>query len=429
MPRRELVWSLLVGALAAVVSWVRLDPKTRGVVWAEDGYFLQNRIEDGPFQTILDPYEGYLHLLPRVIVEVGSYVPLADYAVAVTAMCCASVGAVAGLTYLCSRDVVTSGAARVTLGLVPALVPTSASEVLGNAANLHWYLLWLTPWLLLHRPTSQRLGWVLGAVMLVVSLTEIQALYFLPLALLGLRDRRRLPVRVALAAGVLVQLVMALTVDRQADQGTPTLLDLVQGYGLHVFLQQLYPATYGVGDVLVERGWSLVVLASLPFLAVLAALLATTRGRDRRVLTGTLLVGATAPYLVGMVLNFKSFLAFDDFGFETLAIFAPLRYAIVPAMFVLAAAVVVADRCFERASLVARLLGVALLAGVIGLGVWHLDAGPTKRTRERPWAVDVQRAAQRCDGTGLFIVQIRTSPESWEIYLECSEVLDRTGTR
>lgn len=428
MPRRELLWSLLVGAAAAVLSWVRLDPKTRGVVWAEDGWFLQNRIEDGPLQSILDPYEGYLHVLPRIIVDVSSLVPLADYAVAVTALCCLTVGAVAGLTYLCSRDVVASRAARVALGLVPALVPTAAAEVLGNTANLHWYLLWLTPWLLLFRPTSKRQAWALAVLMLVVTLSEIQALYFLPLALLGLRDRRRLPMRVTMALGIAVQLVMALTDDRKPDEGTPALLDLVQGYGLHVFLQQLYPGTYGVGDVLVERGWFLVVLASLPFLLVLAALVVTTRGRDR-LLTATVLVGALAPYVVAMVLNFKSFLAFDDFDFETLAIFAPLRYTIVPAMFVLAAAVVVADRLFTRPSAPPRVLGVGLLAAVIALGLWHLDAGPTKRTRERGWADDIERAVARCDDTGLAIVEIKTSPESWEVFLECAEVLDRTGRR
>ena len=182
MPKRELLVSLAVGAAASVLAWLRLDGRTRGVVWAEDGMFLQDRLEAGPLISLVDPYGGYLHLVPRAIVEVAALVPLQDYAVAVTGLCCLTVGAVAGLVHACSRDVVESRAARVVLGLVTVLVPTAAAEVLGNTANLHWFLLWLTPWVLLCRPTSWRQGWALGAVLLAVTLTEIQAVYFAPAA-------------------------------------------------------------------------------------------------------------------------------------------------------------------------------------------------------------------------------------------------------
>lgn len=422
MPRRELVLSTAVGTLAAALAWFRLDGRTRGVVWAEDGFFLQQRLDAGPLVSLVDPYQGYLHLVPRAIVEVAALVPLRDYAVAVTGLCCLTVGAVAALVHACSRDVVESRAARVVLGLVTVLVPTVASEVLGNTANLHWFLLWLTPWVLLCRPTSFRQGWALGAVLLAVSLTEIQAVYFAPLLLIGIRDRRRLPMLVAMAAGLVAQFVMALTVHRPEDEGTPSLTDLVQGYGLHVFVQMWRPATSGVGDVLVDHGWALVVLASVPFLVVLGMLVAGSRTGDRRVLTGTLLVGALAPFVLGMVLNFRSFLAFGDFGFETLAVFAPLRYAVVPAMFVLAAAVVVADRA-------SRVVRTALLCGVLALGLWHLDPGPTNRSHERGWSAAVDEADQWCRDTGVAMVQIRTAPVSWEIFLECADVIGERDTR
>ncbi len=422
MPKRELFVSLAVASVASVLAWFRLDGRTRGVVWAEDGMFLQDRLEAGPLVSLVDPYQGYLHLVPRAVVEVAALVPLEDYAVAVTGLCCLTVGAVAGLVHACSRDVVGSRAARVVLGLVTVLVPTAAAELLGNTANLHWFLLWLTPWVLLCRPTSWRQGWALGAVLLAVTLTEIQAVYFVPLLLVGIRDRRRIPMAVAMLAGLAAQLVMALTVYRPDDEGTPSVPDLVQGYGLHVFLQMWRPATGGVGDVLVDHGWSLVVLASAPFLVVLAALVAGSRTRDRLLLTGTLLVGALAPYVVGMVLNFRSFLAFDGFALDTLAVFAPLRYAVVPAMFVLAAAVVVADRG-------PRVLRAAVLAGVLALGLWHLDPGPTNRSEERGWSAAVDEAAAWCRDTGVAMVQVKTAPVSWEIFLDCAVVLGGPDTR
>ena len=132
------------------------------MVWAEDGGFLQNRLDHGPLVSLFEPYQGYLHLLPRAIVEVGALLPLRDYAVAVAGMSCVVAGVVAALVFACSRDVVHGPAARIVLGLVTVLVPTVSAEVLGTTANLHWFLLWLTPWVLLFRPTSARQGWALG---------------------------------------------------------------------------------------------------------------------------------------------------------------------------------------------------------------------------------------------------------------------------
>ena len=388
-------------------------------------------MDAGPFVSLVDPYQGYLHVLPRAIVEVAALVPLGDYAVAVTGLCCVVVGVVAGLVHACSRDVVRSRAARVALGLVTVLVPTAAAEVLGNTANLHWFLLWLTPWVLLCRPTSGRQGWALGAVLLVVGLSEIQAVFFVPLLLVGLRDRLRWPMAAGLVVGLAAQVAVVLTTGREAaesDSGTPSLLDLVQGYGLHVFLQLWRPASTGVGDVLVEQGWSLVVLASLPFLLALVALVAGTSGRGELVTTATLLAGATVPFVAGMVLNFRPFLAFSDFGFETLAIFAPLRYALVPSMFMLAAVVVVADRLAQRPGRRGDVLAGVLLVGLLGLGVVNMDAGPTNRSGYPGWTAGVAAAERECRG-GADQVTIDVAPESWDVDLACADVTDARGTR
>jgi hypothetical protein len=437
-PARDDVWlAIAVGLLSAVTAWLRLDGRTRGVVWAEDGLFLEDRLESGPLLSLVDPYQGYLHLLPRAVVEVAVLLPIRDYAVAVTGLCCLVVGGVAALVYVCSRDVLHSRAARVALALVTVLVPTAAAEALGNTANLHWFLLWLTPWVVLCRPTARWQGWALGAVLLLVGLSEIQAVFFLPLLLVGVRDRLRLPMTTGLLVGVAAQFLTVALTERQAselDSGTPSLLDLVQGYGLHVFLQTWYPAVGGVGEVLVERGWPLVVLASLPFVAALAALVAlaavAARSRDRRdvVIAGTVLAGAVLPFVAGLVLNFRPFLEFSAFGLETLAVFAPLRYALVPSMFVLAAVVVVADRLAQHPARAAKVLAAGVLVGLAGLGWVHLDAGPTNRSGYPGWAAGVAAAERECRA-GAERVVIDHAPDTWEVELACSVVTDRAGRR
>ena len=85
-------------------------------------------------------------------------------------------------------------------------------------------------------------------------------------------------------------------------------------------------------------------------------------------------------------------------------------------MFVLAAAVVVADRG-------PRVLRAALLVGVLALGLWHLDPGPTNRSRERGWSAELAEAAAWCRDNDVATVQIRTAPVSWEIFLDCADVI------
>lgn len=429
--RRELAYSVGVGALAAAVAWLRLDGRTRGVVWAEDGVFLQDRLDTAPLVPLFEPYQGYLHVLPRAIVEVAALFPIRDYAVVVTGLCCLVVGAVAALVHLCSRDVLRTRAARIALALVTVLVPTAAAEVLGNTANLHWFLLWLTPWVLLFRPTARWQGWALGAVLLVVALSEIQSLYFVPLVLVGLRDRFRWPMVAGLLAGVSAQLMVMVKVGRAAaaaDTGTPSLMDLAQGYGLHVFLQMWRPAIGGVGDLLVEHGWWLMVLAALPFVLAVAVLLAGTRTREDLVLVATLLMGATVPFVAGLVMNFRSFLAFSDFPLETLAIFAPLRYALVPSMFVLAAVVVVADRWAHRSGRLGVAMATVLLIGLAGLGIVNVDAVPTSRSGYPGWAAGIA-AAERACRAGADHVVVDIAPDTWEVDMSCAEITDGRAKR
>jgi hypothetical protein len=419
------VFAAAVGAVAAVIAWLRLDARSRGVVWAEDGRFLEDRLGSGPLVSLLEPFQGYLHVLPRTLVELAAVLPLRDYAVAVTGLCCLVVGAVAALVYACSRDVLLGRVARCALALVTVLVPTAAAEALGNTANLHWFLLWLTPWALLCRPRSNRQGWALGVLLLVVALSEVQALYFVPLLLLGLRDRRRWPMVAGLVAGLAAQVAVLLAAGRSAaadDSGTPSLLDLVDGYGLHVVLQLWLPGSGGVGDALVDHGWALVVLGSLPFLAVLGLLVAGRRSRDDLVVTATVLVGAVVPFVAGLVLNFRDFLRFADLDLATLAVFAPLRYALVPSMFVLAAVVVVADRLTRDPGRSRRGLAVALLVGLGGLGVAHVDPGPTNRSGYPGWASGVAAAERECRA-GAERVVVPQAPDGWEVEVDCARVL------
>src|SRR5665647_648206 len=56
---------------ATLIAWLRLDPVTHQTMWAEDGsVFLTQASHAGRFETVLLPYAGYLHVVPRLIAEV-----------------------------------------------------------------------------------------------------------------------------------------------------------------------------------------------------------------------------------------------------------------------------------------------------------------------------------------------------------------------
>ena len=76
--------ALLTVGLTAI-AWFRLDGTTRGTGWADDRVFLQDSLNDGIWSTLLDPYAGYLHVVPRLVVQgVLWATPLSDFAAALT---------------------------------------------------------------------------------------------------------------------------------------------------------------------------------------------------------------------------------------------------------------------------------------------------------------------------------------------------------
>ncbi|MBK0297343.1 hypothetical protein IAE22_36520, partial [Bacillus sp. S34] len=60
----------------------------------DGGVFLRDRVALGPVDSLLHPYAGYLHLVPRLLVDLGWAMPVEDYALVVSLGACAVVGVV-----------------------------------------------------------------------------------------------------------------------------------------------------------------------------------------------------------------------------------------------------------------------------------------------------------------------------------------------
>jgi hypothetical protein len=135
--RMQLPSTVLLGLCAAILVARRPDALTHAQFWAEDGniFFLQDR-ELG-WRAVLEPYAGYLHLIPRLVAAAAGMLD-PTHAPLIYALV-----AGAGTLHVCALPLLRAlpswgnwaGAAALAVVLVP-----DAREVLWVLTNLQWVM-------------------------------------------------------------------------------------------------------------------------------------------------------------------------------------------------------------------------------------------------------------------------------------------------
>ncbi|MCS5722045.1 hypothetical protein N1028_06935 [Herbiconiux sp. CPCC 203407] len=450
---REGIVATAVGLVVAVVAFLRIPAADLGVVWAEDGaVFLTQRLAEGPFATWFSPYDGYLHLVPRILADlVVSVLPLEWFGVGIGVGTCLVAGAVGAFVFVASRDVVTplpvpfgppvrfALPARFLLAGLVVLLPTVSFEVLGNAANLHWLLLWLAPWLVLVRPRTRTAGALVGVLALVVGLSEIQAAVVLPFAvlpflLLRWRERAGLPVRAALVLAFAVQLVTTLLSERAARPPVlPDVLSTVLGFAVNAVLMPFLGQHHAANLVLATGGW--VAAAALALLAGALAVVLLRGGRVRAVAAGLLAWSAVVLWTAGFVLNPNPAFFYAQFGRDQWEALGPLRYGVVPAMCVLAIVILAITVLVAPAPAPARsgsggrmlraswIAGALAAVGAVALIAWQLvgSAGSSIRTSGPEWAETVRTGETACEAPDApEELALPVHPPTWSATVACA---------
>jgi len=118
-----------------------IDRLLHAGIWAEDGkVFLKQAFELG-WSSLLVPYDGYFHSLPRLIAGAVSWMPVAFMPTALVLICYAIFAYAIAL--ICTKPYrwlfPHKGFAFVCALLL--LLSPGQHVMLGNTANLHWYLL------------------------------------------------------------------------------------------------------------------------------------------------------------------------------------------------------------------------------------------------------------------------------------------------
>lgn len=415
---------VLVAVGGAVVLWLRLDPVARQTLWAEDGAVFLDRAAH-PAQLplwIFTPYDGYTHALPQSIALIlWGALPAAWFASAVTVVACAVAGAVAGGVFaFTARWGMTLGG-RLLLAGITVLAPNLSAEVAGNLANLHWFLLWLTPFALLVRPRTWPGAAGMGVLLFVIGTSEVQSLLFAPLLLWRIRERRRWPMAAGLVGAGVVQLAAILAGSR--DRGSPpSLSSLVDGY----FLQTALTAIVGTGrraSLLVAHvGWIVAYAAIVPFLA--CAVWFAWRSRRRALLVGLFLVSSVGLWSAGFIVNYAPTFDYARLsGSGALGGVSQLRYAVVPVMFLLGTVALAIGRRRPgrgRADLSPAAL-VALALTVVVLGASFGVSDHPQRADGPIWSEEVDASAA-CGQSGESAVRIPIAPQGWSVDLPCASL-------
>lgn len=439
--------AVLVGLATAAIAWWRLGPVARGTVWAEDGgVFLRDRIALGPVDSLLHPYAGYLHLVPRLLVDVGWSLPVADYALVLSAGACVVVGVLAGVVFVCARDVVPAWPLRALLALLPALLPLAPYEISGNAANLHWFALAAAPWLFAYRARSWWGAGAVAGVTVFVVLSEFLTVLFLPLLLLAwfpvrgdgatvARSRawpRAVPVTVVALAGTTAQVVTALTDRRTSAPGEPAVADVVAGWLLQPLAGLWNPDVGAAVRAVVAHGWAAVLVPAVLLVAVLVAAVVVGPWRVRWVVVA-LAAASAGVWWVALLANGGAVQPWAH-PVAALAAVPPQRYAAASGLLFVSAVVVAASVLVGlrprigagpggAPRLVGALAGWCVVALVVVATVGNVAPGPTRRGDGPVWAPQVAAAVTACAGDPSRTVGIRTAP--WTARVPCGRLLER----
>lgn len=420
--------------LAFGLAWFRLPSSASNTLWAEDGaLFLQTASADPSWLLTFEPYAGYLHVVPRIVARlVWDTAPLALMPAAMAAASIAVTAGVAVLVFYLSADVGVRLPGRFLLYGITFLAPALPVEVLGNVANVHWFFLWLAPWLFLARPRTRWGGIGLGVVALLATLTEPQMLLLFPLVFWRFRRDKKWWIMAAAAVGLAVQLGVGLFYPRPDGGGYYFGLDALTVIGAGFVIQvggamwlNLSPALYLIKPL----GWVLGGIAI--FLPVIAAIVAAAFSRSRRqiLLIGMFVAGSIALWSASGIVNDAGRSGLLDSVYwagnsDRPFLVGLLRYAVVPALFLTAAVVIVADEWLAKKRWVFRTPALVMIAVLAITSAYSFYGGSrVARQPSASWDSYVTTAQATCEAQPeLAAYPIPIQPSGWYFSISCDRL-------
>ena len=409
---------MLVGLFSFVLATGMMLARQPGVsaldtMYAEDGaVFLGQALADGPADAITRPYGGYVHVVPRLLAELTAALPVRGAAPALALESAAFVAMLAIVVFRASGGHIRSTAIRAVLALSMVVVPVAQEEVLNNIANLHWYLLFASVWVLLWVPTSRWEVLVGGLVLLLTAMSDPLALLLLPLAVArgwALGRPYADGFMVALVGGLAAQLGLTTLGDatRQRNAVAPKLLEQVHWYAFYVVGRGIF-GSRAVGRFGDATSIYLVMVAVL-MSAVSGVAAVVLRVRTAAVV-GVFAVMSVLFYLAPLMLTGST----------------PSRYTVIPVLLLFSMVATAWDGLREPMPKVPRLaIEVVLILVLVTVWSFNFRVG-NRRARGPRWSQEVAVAMARCQDGVLESVDLPitpAAPDQWWAAVPCDRLI------
>jgi hypothetical protein len=424
--------ALALFALAVVVEISRIGwSASLDSLWAEDGpIFLQGAMTHSFFGAVSAEYAGYLVVVPRLIGEAASALPLQDAPETISILA-AAVAALSGfVVWHASSGQISSPLLRGTLVVILVLTPVGGLETIDTAAYVAWYMLFACFWILLWRPRTTTAAVLAGLFVALTALSSPGVWFFAPVALLRLlavRDRRDRAILAGYFGGGLVQLAAVASSSYEGPQTQWTAdiwSDLLQ--------RVVNGAAFGLrlgGHAWVELGWPFLIVLTIAMAIGLAVGIARS-DHSVRWLAGLAVPIALVMFVVSIYQR---------------AVATPMlwpadawngsagRYSLVPAMLLVSVIVAIVDRSRRGRSWSERSSwpGLAVVAVLLISMLVSLPARESVRGTP-PWEDALDSAARSCLDDSESSTTLPISPPGWGLELPCSAVLgssDATAQR
>ncbi|HUN38261.1 MAG TPA: hypothetical protein VMU95_40235 [Trebonia sp.] len=313
---------VLVGAVVALLRVGGVPSWDSG--YSDDAHIFLIDALAHPWHLLM-PYGGYEELLPRLLIQLISYLPLVYVAKAL-----ASTGAIidslcALFIYHATRDLMASRWMRVAAALALLLQPLAPLEQLDNVVNTPWLLEVAFFVALFWRPRTRAGVIASGLVAFAAASSEFLLVTFAPVVLLRLflmpRRWREQVVSICWAAGLVVQVPVYLMAKAEHLQRRPadhSLLYALRGYAERV-LQRVPGMVFSdhLNHVVGIPAASAIVTVFV--VAGLIWALATGTRRSRIFIVSAVVMGFIESAVTSILSTYANRYDFIDITFITLA--------------------------------------------------------------------------------------------------------------
>ncbi|QCB96961.1 hypothetical protein E5206_08495 [Arthrobacter sp. PAMC25564] len=406
----------------AFVAFSRLPVAAQGAIWGEDGsVFLQKALESNNVTGLFAPYAGYLHVVPRLAASLTVKLFAVDrYGIVMNFLSCLTVSLIAFLVFHCSKALTKNIYIRLAWASITIFVAPAPIEALGNFANIHWYLLWLVPWLLLKPASSKFEGITLFVAAALASLTEISSAMFLPLFLYRYKDTSFWPARFGVLVGVACQVATTLTYPRPAPEGNYPLnvWSVVEGWFLHGSSALMFGNAHQITNNIVFYGAASIVLAAIPFFGAFAGILIWGTNQQR-LLACVFMLGSFVAYAAAQTVNFSKVADYVTFDKSAWTVFYLTRYATITSMLLLGLIPLLAAVLERKSPGWWR----AVLGGFLVLQVVYFFPVSVIRQDGPVWQESVQAQRTACSGDAqLGSIVVPITPAFWSVELQCDRL-------